>query len=382
MKPYQSICESFGRASMTMVKHSTSNVLLHAAALLLLVSSPATAMEFGAFADVKYVSSTDDAETSGFMLGQFDLFASHEIGDKTRAFVEYVFETDGNAIVTDLERLSVQRAINDNLSIAAGRFHTPIGYWNNVYHHGALLQDTTGRPSFLDFEDGGAAILPTHIVGLLASGKITSGDLTWGYDIAFGNGGSINTDNAAIDREMEVNNAGDPNESKALAVRIGVEPENSNLKFGVSYVDNEIAESGLLSSEGVAQGETLVAQKIYGIDLRYQRDQFDFLAEAYQFSNGNKTGTMETHTATAWFAQAGYQTTANAKIVYRYETTAFDVDDEYFSILGRTQYSHHVLALRYDLDESNALRFEVNRAMPKAGDDETTYTVQWAFVIP
>jgi len=41
-----------------------------------------------------------------------------------------------------------------------------------------------------------------------------------------------------------------------------------------------------------------------------------------------------------------------------------------------------VLGLRYELDESNALPFEVNRFMPKVGDDETMVTVQWAFVIP
>lgn len=381
MKPIQCIRKNFGRTSMTLVKSSATNVFHYAAAVLLALSAPAQAMDFGAFADVKYVSSTDDAETAGFMLGQFDLFASHEIGDKTRAFVEYVLEGDGNAIVTDLERLSVQRVINDNFSIAAGRFHTPIGYWNNVFHHGALLQDTTGRPSFLDFEDGAGAILPTHIVGLLASGKITSGKTSWVYDIAVGNGGSINTD-TGVDREIEVNNIGDPNDSKMVAARIGMEPEEGGLKFGVSFVDNEIAESGVTASEGVAQGETLVAQTIYGFDVRYESDKFDVLAEAYQFTNSNKTGSQESHTATAWFAQFGYKTSDSAKLVYRYETTTFDTDDEYFAILGRMENSHHVLGLRYDLDESNALRFEVNRAMPTVGDDETMMTVQWAFVIP
>lgn len=381
MKTIQYVKKSFGSTSMTLVKRSATRVVHCAAVLMFALSAPVNAMEFGAFADVKFVSSTDDAQTAGFMLGQFDLFASHEIGEKTRAFVEYVFEGDGNTIVTDVERLSVQRIINDRLSIAAGRFHTPIGYWNNVYHHGALLQDTTGRPSFLDFEDGDGAILPTHIVGLMASGKIASGKMSWGYDVAVGNGGSINTD-AGVERELEMNNVGDPNDSKAIAARVSVDPENSGAKFGFSFVNGEIAESGVASAEGVAQGNTLVAQKIYGIDVRYESDKFDVLAEVYQFANDNKTGSKKKHTATAWFAQLGYQSTDAVKLTYRYETTAFDDDDEYFAILGRMEHDHHVVALRYDLDESNALRFEVNRAMPAIGDDETSMTVQWAFVIP
>lgn len=383
MKPNQCIRKDFGRTSVTQVKSSATSVVQYAAALLLVLSAPAHAMEFGAFGDVKYVTSTDNAETSGFMLGQFDLFASHEIGNKTHAFVEYVFEGDGNTIVTDVERLSVQRIINENFSIAAGRFHTPIGYWNNVYHHGALLQDTTGRPSFLDFEDGAGAILPTHIVGLLASGKITRGKMAWGYDIALGNGGSINT-GLGVERELEMNNVGDPNDAKMVAARIGIEPEGDGAKFGLSFVSNDIAESGTetLAYVGVVRGDTLVAQQIYGIDVRYESGKFDMLAEAYQFSNDNKTGTKKTHTATAWFAQFGYKTTDSTKLVYRYETTAFDADDEYFTMLGRMERSHHVLALRYDLDESNALRFEVTQSMMKGSDDENMVTLQWAFVIP
>ena len=350
------------------------------AAALIALAAPAYAVDFGAFGNIRYLSSNQDAATQGFMLGAFDLYASHQIGDKTHVFVEYVMEGKGNEIVTDVERLSVSRTFNDKFTLAAGRFHTPIGYWNNVYHHGALLQDTTGRPGFLDFEDGPNAILPTHTVGLMANGKFDAGRVSVSYDLAVGNGTSINTD-AGSSRELEVNNTSDPNKSKAIAARLGIEPENSGIKLGVSTVFNHIPESGA-GTLGVAQGGTLVAQRIFGLDAKYELNKFDALAEVYRFSNDNKTGSKEKNSATAYFAQFGYRVSDMWKVVYRHENASFDASDEYFKILNRQKYSQNVLALRMDVDDSNALKVEVDRQRNDVSADETRVILQWDFLIP
>jgi hypothetical protein len=350
------------------------------AALLVLVA-PAHAVDFGAFGNIRYLSSNQDAATQGFMLGGFDLYASHQIGDKTHVFVEYVMGGSGNAIVTDVERLSVSRSFNDKFTLAAGRFHTPIGYWNNIYHHGALLQDTAGRPSFLDFEDGANSILPTHTVGLAANGKFDTGRVQFSYDLAVGNGTSINTDNSVDTRELEVNNTGDPDKSKAIAARLGIEPENSGVKLGISTVLNHIPESGV-GTLGVAHGGTLVAQKIFGLDAKFEMDRFDALAEVYRFSNNNKTGAAKKNSATAYFAQFGYRASERWKLVYRHENVSFDANDEYFNILGREQYRQHVLTLRMDVDDSNAVKLEINRQSNAVSADENRVIVQWEFLIP
>ena len=206
-----------------------------------LASTPALAVDFGIFSDVSYSSSTDDEMPDGFALGQFDLFASHQIGENTRGFVEFVFEGEGGGFVVDLERLSVQYSFDERFSLAAGRFHTPIGYWNNVYHHGALLQDTVTRPSFIDFEDGADAILPMHTVGLFATGSFETGTGQIGYEFMIGNGASIDT--SATERQLDMNNVGDPDNSKAFVLRVNYAPENGTWGLGVFGMRNSISES-------------------------------------------------------------------------------------------------------------------------------------------
>lgn len=365
---------------MTQTTHRHVTGLSVLAMTLLTVATPAQAVDFGAFGNIRYLSSNQDDTTQGFMLGGFDLYASHQIGDKTHVFVEYVMESNGNTIVTDVERLSVSRTFSDKFTLAAGRFHTPIGYWNNVYHHGALLQDTADRPAFLDFEDGSNAILPTHTVGVMANGKFDTGPLLLSYDFAVGNGTSINTD-AGSSRVLEVNNIGDPNKSKAIAARLGIEPENSGLKLGVSTVFNHIPESGL-GTLGVAYGGTLVAQRIFGLDVKYELNKFDALAEVYRFKNDNKTGAKQKNSATAFFAQFGYRFIEDWKVVYRHENVRFDANDDYFKILGREKYSQNTLALRVDVDDSNALKFEIDRQRSPTKADENHVILQWDFLIP
>ena len=63
----------------------------------------------------------------------------------------------------DSTRESVERAIvkyshNDAIQVSAGRYHTPIGWWNAGYHHGRWLQTTIN----LD-PSATAEILPSHL---------------------------------------------------------------------------------------------------------------------------------------------------------------------------------------------------------------------------
>ncbi len=355
-----------------------------AVTVMLLLAAPVHAIDFGAFGNVRYVSSNAEMASTGFMLGGFDLFATQQISENTRAFVEYVFESGDAGIVIDLERLSVQHEISEKFRIAAGRFHTPIGYWNSFYHHGTLLQDTTGRPNFLDFEDGDHAILPTHIVGMMVSGDLGAGSFRVGYDLGVGNGGSINTDipdSAA--RELEMNNVGDPNNSKAIAARINFMPDDSGVHFGWFTVYNNIAESGG-AYQGVATGGTLLKQSIQGFDFKYAGSGFDVLGEYYGFSNDNKTGSARKYSATAYFVQTGYQFMKAVKAIYRYEDVAFNIDDAYFtSLLSREAYRQHVLTLRFDLDESSAIKIEIMRHQAKVNSEEArSAVVQWDFLIP
>jgi len=90
----------------------------------------------------------------------------------------------------------------------------------------------------------------------------------------------------------------------------------------------------------------------------------------------------ESHSTPAWFIQLSYEITNNFKIIAREESLRFNKNDSYFLILGTEQAKHHVLTLHYDLDESNAIKFEFNAADNDTTKDTASYTLQWAFLIP
>ncbi|HFD33400.1 MAG TPA: hypothetical protein ENJ28_11925 [Gammaproteobacteria bacterium] len=337
------------------------------------------AAEFGLFSDVTFSDSGPDEANPSFALGALDFYGTAQIDDKTRVFVEYVFENSDDGLVTDLERLWITRTIRDELSIGVGRFHTPLGFWNRTYHHGAILQDTVSRPFFLDFEDGAGAILPVHVVGLMASGDIgmSVGDLH--YEAYVANGPSIDTSIAAAsDREIQINDGGDPNSAKTLGFRATFTPADLDLSFSAFAMSNLIADTGNGNRD-------LVTQLISGVDVNYMLGDFDLLAEFYNLSNKDEVGSLGTQSGIAYFAQLGYQVADSFKVTVRHEAISTqEGDDRYFKELGITDASRNIAALRYDLDDTNALKFEVSQTSPKDSsmDDIKAYVLQWSFLVP
>jgi hypothetical protein len=144
------------------------------------------------FADVGYEHSTwrrDGHRKPGFLLGNLDFFFTPNFGRvKMLAELNFEVESDGDLVI-DLERMQLGFTVSDALTAWMGRFHTPYGYWNAAFHHGAQIQTVT-RPRFLEFEDRGG-ILPAHTVGLWATGRVAAGNGKIVYDAYIGNGGRI-----------------------------------------------------------------------------------------------------------------------------------------------------------------------------------------------
>ncbi len=354
--------------------------------VMLLLSRTVLAVNFGLFSDIKLVESNAKNDNIGFALGDLDFYATHEISDNTRGFVELVFENTNNGIITDLERLWIMRSFSDELNISAGRFHTPLGRWNRTYHHGSLIQDTVSRPFFLDFEDGDAAVLPVHLVGVMLTGDFINANDEINYEVAIGNGPSLDSSNGfspTTKPEIDINGSSDKNANKTLVARIIYAHDSTPLKIGFFAMMHDVAESATANAGLTSLGSTLVKQTIIGSDLLYNNDSFEILSEYYQFTNNSNVGSTASYSATAWFVQLGYKITDKLKIIAREESLSFNKNnDSYFLILGTEQARHHLLALRYDLDESNALKLELNNTDNDISVDTTSITLQWAFLIP
>src|SRR5581483_11666265 len=260
----------------------------------------ANAFEIKGFADVDFKKSTlkgDPDENGSFIMGPIDLYVSELLTDRIELLSEMVLEDGG----VDVERLQIGYIFSDALKVRAGRFHNALGYWNQTYHHGALMQTSIDRPFFLKFEDQGG-LLPVHTVGLWAAGRHRIGPGVVGYDLMVGNGPRINLDPVALTGELDPNNASDDNKNKVISFRLQASPVHLPLTamvFGnIGKVD------GYLASVKVRE----VDQSILGAALAYdnERNGLEFLSEIYWVRDKDKLTNLGSDTNTLYYIQLGY----------------------------------------------------------------------------
>lgn len=369
---------------MIVWRASVFHLLLAAA----LCAAPAGGADIGLFGDVTFSDSDAPDSPSSFALGALDFYVTQKISERMTGFVEMELEADDEGEFTaDVERLWVRYEASDAFHVAAGRFHTPLGYWNRTYHHGALIQDTVERPFFLEWEhDGG--VMPMHIVGLMASGETWAGVGTLRYEVVIGNGQELSSD-AGLDPapedtpELDPNNFGDSNNDKSVGARLVLKGDRG-WQAGVFGLTQEIAEKGSLDGGAlVATGENLVDQTIFGLDLRYEADRFGFLGEVFDIDN-ETAGDAGIRTATAFYAQAWVDFGEKWRLSYRFSSLDTDEHDPFFRLLGVASQDHNVLTLGYRMDEVAVIKLEVDQleAGAPGAEDVTAFRAQWAFLIP
>src|SRR5207245_1166002 len=150
-----------------------------------------TLLRIRGFGDINLHGDNQKGDTTSFTLGQLNLFVTSDISERFKVLSEIIFEggpdniygvTTGqrNTFGVDVERFLVEYSHNDYFKLAAGRWHTAIGYYNTAYHHSTWFQTAADRPFLFAFEDRGG-ILPIHSVGASASGLIPSGRLGLHY---------------------------------------------------------------------------------------------------------------------------------------------------------------------------------------------------------
>ncbi|HZX31130.1 MAG TPA: hypothetical protein VFF03_07240 [Rhodocyclaceae bacterium] len=285
----------------------------------------------------------------GFGVGNLDLYLTPQIGERVRSLVELNFEVgeDGHTDA-DLERAQLGYAFSDAATVWLGRFHTPYGYWNTAYHHGAQLQTSLSRPRFLDFEDRGG-ILPAHTVGTWLSGSVPAAAGQFGYDLYGGNAQRIETD--AGRRTLNPMAWGRRDSAYTAGFNAWLEPGAvDGLRLGLHGLRSTIED------DAAAPNRTRLAMVGgYGV---YQANHWEVLAEYFQFGNRDLSGGSGLHRSRAGYAQAGYAWGAVTPYA-RLESARLDQRDSYFlsQYYGRS-YRRGVLGLRYDLDPRAALKFE------------------------
>ena len=306
-------------------------------------------LQIRGFGDVDFAATDQKGTTSGFNLGQFVLHFASPLSAKVSYFGEVSFTAEPSTYDLSVERTIIRYDYNDFFKMSFGKYHTPIGYWNDTFHHGAWLQTTISRPEMVKF---GGTFTPVHFVGILAEGNVPSGGLGLAYSIGLGNGRSSILSRAG--------DSGDINDNRAWVANVFARPSRLyGLQFGGSvYRDKLTPMPGRNFDEWIA-----------GAHLVWAKEHPEFLSE---FSNvyHRDLQTLQTYNSQAFYVQLAYRLPWQEnkwKPYYRFEyihrpnsepvwdiTTTPSVED----VVGST------VGLRYDITNYAAFKGEYRNTRP------------------
>jgi hypothetical protein len=293
-------------------------------------------LQIRGFGDVDFSATDQKGTTSGFNLGQLDLHLASALSHKVSYFGEITFNAQPTGYTVEVERNIIRYDYNDYFKLSFGRYHTPIGYWNTAFHHGAWLQTTISRPEMVRF---GGTFIPVHFVGFLAEGNIPSGGAGLSYNVGVGNGRG-----STISRPGD---AGDNNDNRAWVANIYSRPQRFyGLQLGASVYRDKITLAGGDFREWITAAH-----------LVWTKETPEFLAE---FANVNHRAVL-TNLSTnsqAFYVQLAYRLPwfeTSVKPYYRFEYTHTPLSEKVFTnqdLIGS------ILGARYDISSYAAFKAE------------------------
>ncbi len=238
---------------------------------------------------------------SYFSLGEQDFFVTSNITERISFLGETVVRYDANTsskFAPSIERAQIKYDYSRNHSMVVGKMHTPVNYWNDVYHHGRLFFPTIDRPHSFSY------MVPLHTMGIRMQGQ-NIGRWKLGYDAVLGNG-IASTDVA------------DSYLNKAMTLALRIEPTD-NLQFRVSYFNDFLRSNiaGAHSGHGGAIASTYkgaLNYELFSNSIAYFGESWEFLNE---FSyNRNQTQLKGTAHNFSNFTYLGMRVKENQTLYY------------------------------------------------------------------
>ncbi len=295
-------------------------------------------LQIRGFGDVDFSATDQKGSTSGFNLGQFVLHLASPLSEKVSYFGEVSFTAVPTGYDLNVERTIIRYDYNDFLKVSFGKYHTPLGYWNAAFHHGAWLQTTISRPEMIKF---GGTFIPTHFVGLQVEGNIPSGGLGLGYNVGLGNGRS-----SLLSKSGD---SGDSNDNRSWVAAVFARPARVyGLQVGASVYRDK-----LTPKPGQNFGEWITAA-----DLVWTKEKPEFLAEFANVHHRDEL-TSNTWNSQAFYVQLAYRLPWQQnkwKPYYRFEYIHKPESDP--TLLDVLDLSGSTLGVRYDITNYAAFKGE------------------------
>ena len=336
-----------------------------------LVSSAATAQVFSSleqrvsalfFGEID-VREREHQGEDGFAIGQGVAQFTVQLDQRLSVFTELTAGAQhGHGFEFEVERLIVRYDFSDLLKISAGRYHTPLGYWNSAYHHGAWLQTTVSRPEAVKF---GSNIVPIHFVGALAEGTLGASYIS--YKVGVANGRSAHKINAPGD-------IGDSNSRPAWLIALNYRPLGRRLlNVGVgAYFDSVEPEAALIPGR--------VDEQIYSGHVALESETPEFIAEYTYARHKSPSARAKVHAAYGQLAYRLPLLEEALKPYVRVEWLNTKKDDPLFSGLPDQDYKGVTAGIRWDFSSFAVLKLEVREEKFEVTGRRTAVWAQLAFV--
>ena len=314
------------------------------------------------FGDFTYVSK-DGSNGDGFVIGQAVAHLSASLGDSFAVFGEFSLTAKDTEYSIEAERLMVKYDFSDRFKLSAGRYHTPIGYWNSGFHHGAWLQTTVGRPEVVKF---GSKLVPIHFVGVLLEGSLSSADLGLSYKAGYGNGRHGNIARAG--------DAGDINGDKAWILQLRSKPKKMfGLEVGLGLYSDEVS---LPESPNVDEITTTAY-------VAWTKESPEVIFEYIHSEHELVTDSSASGGVDAWYGQIAYRLSGKRKQwkpYARVEQTDVDSSDPLLGSEG-LDYDAGILGVRWDFNPYAAIKAEYRNEEFASGGRENNFRLQVSFVL-
>ena len=281
-------------------------------------------------------------------IGNLDFYLAPPLGERTSALFELNFKTGVTGDVTfDIERAQFGYQFSDAANVWLGRFHTPYGWYNTAFHHGAQIdyRAATAAPGPVREDrrrDAGA------YGWAVVYGNERFGDSTrLSYDFYIGNAERIK--NGVLD----VTNGGNSTGDTIAGGNVGLLAEDflGGLRFGLSTFSTKIQDDSI--------PRNLTSVNNYGVYVVQDNDRWENIAEYYWFVDDDLSGSTGTHRSDMGFVQLAHR--MGGWTPYGpYELSNFDQTDKYFAALTYgNSYRREAIGIRYDLDVTSALKLEL-----------------------
>ena len=317
-------------------------------------------------------AAADVTETNGnyyFQVGEHDFFINSQLTDKISFLGENVIRFDSKSSTgfsASIERARLKFDYYKNHSLLVGKVHTPVNYWNDVYHHGRLFFPTVARPLAFSY------LIPLHNLGIGFQGQ-NLGTINFGYDIFIGNG-IASTDNF------------DLGSGQAITLAFHIKPTDG-MRIGGSYY-NDFLESNVSGVHSGHSNSYASSGNPYKRSMNFELACFSFAYFLPKFECLNEFSLNRTNSDSLGSAQnisnylyLGYR--IKPKMVTYLAADYIDIADNDLHSLPRS-IATVLVGTRYEFSYLMNVKFQagINRTLHGHGlhgADSFTFRLQFAY---